>query len=211
MNKCRKWWISGACDPRCKIAIFMGKSDPTASTHTQQSMVLVPLSTPGVTIVRPLPVLGFDDAPHGHAEMTFENVQVPLSNVILGEGRGFEIAQGRLGPGRLHHCMRLIGQGERAIELMLKRAGERTAFGQTLGRHQAVRIDVANSRVELNAARLVVLDAAHDLDQVGNKAARGKIAAAKALAPIAVLKIIDRAIQVGFRCPIPSFSFFILE
>lgn len=147
-------------------------------------------------IYRPLPVFGFDDAPHGHAEVLFTNVKVPSGNIILGEGRGFEIAQGRLGPGRLHHCMRLIGLGERAIQLMVARAKERTAFGKALGLHQSVRIDIANSRVELDAARLVVLNAAHALDMLGNKDARGKIAAAKALAPTAVLKIIDRAIQI---------------
>ncbi|KAL4449032.1 hypothetical protein ABPG77_007749 [Micractinium sp. CCAP 211/92] len=192
----RKWWASGASDPRCAVAIFMGKTDPQAPTHAQQSMVLVPMNTPGITVVRPLPVFGFDDAPHGHAELLFDSVQVPAGAMILGEGRGFEIAQGRLGPGRLHHCMRLIGMGERALALLVQRSQSRVAFRQPLHRHQAVRLDIARSRMELDAARLVVLQAAHALDLVGNKAARGEIAAAKALAPSAVLAILDRAIQV---------------
>jgi alkylation response protein AidB-like acyl-CoA dehydrogenase len=192
----RKWWISGANDPRCAISIFMGKTDPTAATHAQQSMILVPMNTPGIKIIRPLPVFGFDDAPHGHAEIEFNNVAVPAENLILGEGRGFEIAQGRLGPGRLHHCMRVIGMGERSLELLVKRAMERKAFGKPLAGHQSVRLDIAKSRIELNAARLTVLEAARALDEVGNKAARGHIAAAKAMAPSTVLTIIDRAIQV---------------
>jgi alkylation response protein AidB-like acyl-CoA dehydrogenase len=192
----KKWWISGACDPRCAIAIFMGKTDPQAASHAQQSMILVPMNTPGITIIRPLPVFGFDDAPHGHAEMEFDNVVVPAENLLLGEGRGFEIAQGRLGPGRLHHCMRVIGMGERSLELLVSRATERKAFGKELAGHQSVRLDIANSRIELNAARLTVLEAARALDEVGNKAARGHIAAAKAMAPSTVLKIIDRSIQV---------------
>lgn len=192
----KKWWISGANDPRCGVAIFMGKTDPNAASHAQQSMVLVPMTTPGVEIIRPLPVFGFDDAPHGHAEIEFNNVVVPAENLILGEGRGFEIAQGRLGPGRLHHCMRVIGMGERSLELLVTRAMERKAFGKQLAGHQSVRLDIAKSRMELNAARLTVLEAARALDEVGNKAARGHIAAAKAMAPSTVLKIIDRAIQV---------------
>ena len=166
----RKWWISGATDPRCKISIFMGKTDPNAPTHAQQSIILVPLDTPGITRVRPLPVFGFDDAPHGHAELVFENVQVPVENcILLGEGRGFEIAQGRLGPGRLHHCMRVIGMGERGIELMVERSTQRRAFGRPLAGHQSVRLDIAHSRIELNAARLVVLEAARALDEVAIK------------------------------------------
>ncbi|KAI7835657.1 hypothetical protein COHA_010449 [Chlorella ohadii] len=191
----RKWWASGASDPRCRVAVFMGKTDPSVPAHAQQSMVLVPLDTPGITVVRPLPVFGFDDAPHGHAEVLFESVRMPADAIILGEGRGFEIAQGRLGPGRLHHCMRLIGMGERALQLLVQRSNDRVAFKQQLWRHQSVRLDIARSRVELDAARLVVLQAAHALDLHGNKAARGQIAAAKALAPSAVLAVIDRAIQ----------------
>lgn len=191
----RKWWISGASDPRCAVYVFMGKSDPGGPTHAQQSMVLVPADAPGVTVVRPVPVFGYDDAPHGHAELVFENVRVPADCMVLGEGRGFEIAQGRLGPGRLHHCMRLVGMGERALALLAQRALQRTAFRQKLARHQVVRLDIARSRLELDAARLVVLEAAHALDEQGNKAARGKIAAAKAYAPTAVLGILDRAIQ----------------
>ncbi|KAL4514035.1 hypothetical protein Ndes2526A_g09094 [Nannochloris sp. 'desiccata'] len=192
----KKWWISGANDPRCAIAIFMGKTDPNAAPHAQQSMILVPMTTPGIHIIRPLPVFGFDDAPHGHAEIDFKNVVVPAENLILGEGRGFEIAQGRLGPGRLHHCMRVIGMGERSLELLVTRATERKAFGKQLAGHQSVRLDIARSRIELNAARLTVLEAARALDEVGNKVARGHIAAAKAMAPSTVLTIIDRAIQV---------------
>ena len=192
----KKWWISGANDPRCAISIFMGKTDPHAATHAQQSMILIPMNTPGINIIRPLPVFGFEDAPHGHAEIEFNNVVVPSENLILGEGRGFEIAQGRLGPGRLHHCMRVIGMGERSLELLVARALERNAFGKPLAGHQSVRLDIAKSRIELNAARLTVLEAARELDEVGNKAARGHIAMAKAMAPSTVLTIIDRAIQV---------------
>jgi len=192
----KKWWISGANDPRCAVAIFMGKTDPNAAPHAQQSMIVVPMTTPGVEIIRPLPVFGFDDAPHGHAEIEFNNVAVPAENLVLGEGRGFEIAQGRLGPGRLHHCMRVIGMGERSLELLVKRAMDRKAFGKQLAGHQSVRLDIARSRIELNAAKLTVLEAARALDEVGNKAARGHIAAAKAMAPSTVLTVIDRAIQV---------------
>jgi acyl-CoA dehydrogenase len=192
----RKWWISGACDRRCKIAIFMGKTDTNAPVHKQQSMVLIPMNSKGVQIVRPLPVFGFDDAPHGHAEMVFDHVCVPSSGMILGEGRGFEIAQGRLGPGRLHHCMRAIGMGERALEIMVARSLDRIAFKKPLAGHQDVRMEVARSRMELDAARLVVLEAALALDLVGAKAARGKIAAAKALAPSTVLHVLDRSIQL---------------
>jgi alkylation response protein AidB-like acyl-CoA dehydrogenase len=191
-----KWWASGAPDPRCKIAIFMGKTDFNAPTHKQQSMILVPMDTPGVKVIRPLPVFGYDDAPHGHAEVTFKDVRVPASNMLLGEGRGFEIAQGRLGPGRLHHCMRSIGVGERALELMAKRGLERVAFKKQIAEHGAYRADLARARIELSAARLTVLAAAHALDKHGNKAARGQIAAAKVYAPNVVLRVLDAAIQV---------------
>ncbi len=191
----RKWWSSGAGDPRCKIAIVMGKSDFTASKYEQQSMILVPLNTPGVKIERMLPVFGYDHAPHGHAEIHYDNVRVPASNMLLGEGKGFAIAQGRLGPGRIHHCMRLIGAAERALEELCKRIQNRSTFNKLLSQQGIIQEWVAESRIEIEQARLLTLKAAYMMDTVGNKKARKEIAMIKVMAPAMALKVIDRAIQ----------------
>ena len=190
-----KWWTSGAGDPRCKIAIFMGKSDRAAARHRQQSMILVPMDTPGVRIKRMLTVFGYDDAPHGHAEVMFENVRVPVSHLLLGEGRGFEIAQGRLGPGRIHHCMRLIGQAEVALEKMCRRTQERVAFGKPIAEQGVTLERIAQARIMIDQTRLLVLHAAWKMDTVGNKAARKEIAMIKVAAPTMACQVIDWAMQ----------------
>ena len=192
----RKWWTSGAGDPRCKIYVFMGKTDPEAPRHSQQSMVLVPAETKGITIVRPLNVFGYDDAPHGHMEVLFENVRVPAANILLGEGRGFEIAQGRLGPGRIHHCMRLIGLAERSLELMCKRASSRVAFGRTIAEQGVTRERIAEARCQIDMARLLTLKTAWLMDVAGNKAAKAEIAMIKVVAPNMACQVIDWAMQV---------------
>ena len=191
----RKWWISGVGDPHCRLVIFLGVSDPDAEKHRRHSMILVPLDAPGIEIIRPLTVFGYDDAPHGHMEMVFDNVRVPAENMLLGEGRGFEIAQGRLGPGRIHHCMRLIGLAERCLELMCRRVKSRVAFGRPIGEQSVTLERIAESRILIDQARLLTMKVAWMMDTVGNKAARAEIAMIKVAAPTMACKVIDWAIQ----------------
>jgi len=192
----RKWWSSGAMDPRCKILIVMGQTNPDAPKHQRQSMILVPMQTPGVTVIRPLTVFGYDDAPHGHAEIDFRDARVPAANILLGEGRGFEIAQGRLGPGRIHHCMRCIGAAERGLEMLCERALSRVAFDQPIADHGVTRHWIAESRMEIDQARLLTMHAAHMMDTLGNKEAKAEIAMIKVVAPNVAAKVLDRAIQL---------------
>jgi acyl-CoA dehydrogenase len=191
----RKWWTTGAAHERCKVLIFLGRSDPSAEKHRQHTMLVIPIDAPGVTVVRPLTVFGYDHAPHGHCEISFDDVRVPAEDVLLGEGRGFEIGQGRLGPGRLHHCLRAIGLAERVLETMVARVKERTAFGKPLAQQGVIMEWIAHSRIEIDQARLLTYDAAELLDRAGNKAARYAIAMAKVAAPQMVGRVIDRAIQ----------------
>ena len=191
----RKWWSSGVGDPRCKLAIVMGKTDPSAPKHSQQSQILVSLDAPGIEVVRMLPVFGFDDAPHGHAEVALKNVRVPVGNLLLGEGRGFEIAQGRLGPGRIHHCMRIIGQAEVALEKMVKRLQSRVAFGKRISEQSLWEERIAHARIDIEMTRLLTLKTADMMDKLGNKHARAEIAMIKVAGPLAALRIIDHAIQ----------------
>lgn len=206
----RKWWTTGGGNPRCKILIFMGLSNPDADPYRRQSMILVPIDTPGVEIIRSLSVYGYEHGPKGHVEINFDNVRVPAENMLLGEGRGFEIAQGRLGPGRIHHCMRLIGTAERAIEMMCSRAKSRIAFGRPLADQGTVREDIALSRMEIDQARLLTLHAAHRMDTVGNKEARGEIAQIKVVAPRMATAVLDRAIQLHGAAGVCS-DFFLAE
>ena len=191
----RKWWTSGAGDPRCAVYIFMGKTDPQAPPHSQQSMILVPADAPGLKVLRPLTVFGYDDAPHGHMEVAFDGVRVPAANMLLGEGRGFEIAQGRLGPGRIHHCMRLIGLAERALELMCERAGKRVAFGKPIAAQTVTQERIAEARCQIDMARLLTLKAAWMMDVAGNKTAKAEIAMIKVVAPNMACRVIDWAMQ----------------
>lgn len=209
----RKWFASGGMNPACKVAIIMGKTDPNASRYTQQSMIIVPMDTKGLTVVRPLSVLGNFDSPEGHAEIVLENVRVPIENILLGEGRGFEIAQGRLGPGRIHHCMRMIGMAERALEMMCKRVTERATFGKQLSDYSSIRQDIAKSKCEIEQARLLTLKAAYMMDTVGNKTATDIIAMIKIVAPNMLLKVVDRAMQVfgakGISQDVPLSQFYL--
>ena len=208
----RKWWTSGAGDPRCAVYIFMGKTDANAPRHSQQSMILVPASTPGIKILRPLSVMGYDDAPHGHMEVDFSDVRVPASNILLGEGRGFEIAQGRLGPGRIHHCMRLIGIAERSLKLMCERAVSRTAFGKTIAQQTVTQERIAEARCMIDQARLLTLKAAWMMDKAGNKSAKAEIAMIKVVAPNMACQVIDWAMQghggAGMSQDFPLASFY---